>query len=334
MPVRYLVKRFLLLILVVWTAATINFIVPKLSPRNPILEKLQQASTAGGRQQTGIQEMVKQYEKDFGLDKPLWQQYLTYIKNMARLDFGYSLSQYPRKVMEVIGTAMPWSIGLLVVTTALAFLIGTLLGALMSWPKAPKFFHYLMPPLIILYALPAFLLAFVLIYFLAFRWQLLPLTGAYSRGAVPEWSLSFILDLLKHALLPGLAIILTSMGGWALAMRGMMVTVQGEDYITYAEARGLKPRRIFARYALRNALLPQLTGLVLSLGFLITGNIVVEGIFGYPGLGSLVSGAIQNLDYFLIYGVTMILVLSIALATLILDLVYPLLDPRIKYEGS
>jgi peptide/nickel transport system permease protein len=185
-----------------------------------------------------------------------------------------------------------------------------------------------------LYALPGFLLAFVLIYFLAFRWRLLPLAGAYSRGAIPSFSPRFMIDLIRHATLPALALILTAMGGWALAMRGMMVTVQGEDYITYAEARGIHPRRIFLKYALRNALLPQITGLILSLGFLITANILVEGIFGYPGLGSVVFSAIQTLDYFLIYGVTMIIVLAISLATLILDIIYPLLDPRIKYEGG
>lgn len=332
--IMYLVKRLALLVLVMWSAATINFFIPKLSPRDPILEKLQQASMGGGRQQSGIKEMVAVYQKQFGLDRPLWEQYVTYIGNVARLDFGYSLSGYPRRVMDVIGDAMPWTIGLALVSTLLSFGIGTLLGALIAWPKAPRFLRYLMPPLITLYALPGFLLAFVLIYFLAFRWRILPLSGAYSRGAVPALTPRFVIDLLRHATLPALALVLTAMGGWALAMRGMMVSVQGEDYITYAEARGIAPQRIFMKYALRNALLPQITGLILSLGFLITANILVEGIFGYPGLGSVVLRAIQTLDYFLIYGVTMIIVLAISLATLLLDLIYPLLDPRIKYEGG
>ena len=333
MTIAYIVKRLGLLVLVLWTAATINFFIPKLSPRDPILEKLQQAAMGGGRQQSGLKEMVAAYQKQFGLDKPLWEQYVTYIGNMARLDFGYSLSGYPRTVMDVIGDAMPWTIGLALVSTLLSFAIGTLLGALIAWPKAPRILRYFMPPLIVLYALPAFLLAFVLIYFLAFRWRLLPLAGAYSRGAVPAFNMRFILDLVRHATLPALALILTGMGSWALAMRGMMVSVQGEDYITYAEARGIHPQRIFMKYALRNALLPQITGLILSLGFLITANILVEGVFGYPGLGSVVLNAINTLDYFLIYGVVMIIVLAISLATLILDLMYPLLDPRIKYGG-
>ena len=334
MTVKYLAKRLGLLLLVLWTAATISFFIPKLSPRDPILEKLQQAAMTGGRQQSGLKEMVAAYQKEFGLDQPLWRQYLNYLGDMARLDFGYSLSAYPRTVMDVIGDALPWTIGLAIVTILFSFVIGTVLGALIAWPSAPRALRSFMPPLIVLYALPGFLLAYVLIYFLAFRWRLLPLAGAYSRGAVPRFTWPFIFDLIKHATLPALALILTAMGGWALAMRGMMVTIQGEDYITYAEARGLHPRRIFTRYAMRNALLPQITGLILSLSFLMTANLLVEGIFGYPGLGSLILSSIQTLDYFLIYGLNMILVLAISLATLILDLVYPLLDPRIKYEGG
>jgi peptide/nickel transport system permease protein len=187
MSIRYLVKRLVLLVLVLWTAATINFFIPKLSPRDPILEKLQQAAMGGGRQQSGLQEMVAAYQKEFGLDKPLWQQYINYIGDMARLDFGYSLSAYPRTVMDVIGDALPWTIGLALVTTLISFVVGTVLGAVIAWPRAPSFLRSLMPPLIVLYALPGFLLAFILIYFLAFRWRLLPLAGAHTRGAVPSF---------------------------------------------------------------------------------------------------------------------------------------------------
>jgi len=333
MTPRYLVKRLLLLVLTLWTATTINFFVPKLSPRNPILERLQQAAIGGGRQQSGLKEMVAQYEKDFGLDKPLWEQYLRYMGNAARLDFGYSMSQYPRKVMDVIGTAMPWTIGLAFVTIIIAFTLGSLLGALIAWPRSPKFLHGLMPVMMTFSAVPPYMFTLILIYIFAFRFRIFPLSGAYSRGAVPDWSFSFIVDLVRHATLPALAIILVGIGTWALQMRGMMVMTQGEDYITYAEARGIPPRRIFYKYALRNAVLPQVTGLVLSLGYIMFGTALVEAVFGYPGLGSLINGSIQSLDYFTIYGVAIILTLAIGLATLMLDLIYPLLDPRIKYEA-
>jgi peptide/nickel transport system permease protein len=334
MSVRYLVKRVLLLVLVMWTAATVNFFVPKLSPRNPIIERLQQASVGGGRQQTGIKEMLAVYEKEFGLDRPLWEQYLTFLGGAIRMDFGYSISQYPRKVTDVIADAMPWTIWLALVSTAIAFILGTLLGALLAWPKSPGFLKALVPPMMIFQSMPFFLLGLVLIYFLSFQWKLLPLGGGYSRGAVPQWTLPFAMDLLSHAILPALSIILVSIGGWALGMRGLMVSVQGEDYITFAEAKGLKDGRIFTRYAMRNALLPQITGLLPALGFIIIGTGFVEVVFAYPGLGSLIGTAISTLDYFVIYGISMIVTLVICIAALLIDIAYPLLDPRIKYEQS
>jgi peptide/nickel transport system permease protein len=334
MSIRYLVKRVLLLVLVVWTAATVNFFVPKLSPRNPIVERLQQASVGGGRQQTGIKEMLAVYEKEFGLDKPLWEQYINFLGGAIRLDFGYSIAQYPRKVTDVIADALPWTIWLALVSTAIAFLVGSLLGALLAWPKSPKFLRVLVPPMMMFQSMPFFLLGLVLIYFLSFQWKLLPLGGGYSRGAVPKWTLPFALDLLRHAILPALSIILVSIGGWALGMRGLMVSVQGEDYITYAEAKGLKGGRIFTRYAMRNALLPQITALLPALGFIIIGTGFVEVVFAYPGLGSLIGGAIGTLDYFVIYGISMIVTIAICIAALLIDLTYPLLDPRIKYEQS
>lgn len=332
MSVRYLVRRILLLFLVIWAAATINFILPKLSPRDPIMERLQQAAAQGGRQQTGLQEMVEAYKTQFGLLKPWYEQYVTFLGGVFRFDFGYSISQYPRKATDVIADALPWTIALGTVTTLLGFAIGTLLGALVAWPKSPKFLQALIPPFMILNSLPFFVLGLILIYFFAFRWRVLPLSGAYTRGQVVQWNFSFFLDVLKHALLPGLSIVLVLIGGWALGMRGLMKMTQGEDYITYAEAKGLKSSSIFTRYAMRNALLPQITGLALSLGFIVTSTALVETIFQYPGIGNLINASIQVLDYNLLYGLSMMIVFGICIATLLIDLIYPLLDPRIRYE--
>jgi peptide/nickel transport system permease protein len=332
MSVGYLARRILLLLLVIWTAATINFFVPKLSPRNPVLERLQEASRGGGRQQTGLQEMLQAYQAQFGLDKPLWEQYVNYMSGVMRLDFGYSINAYPKKAMDVIVEALPWTIGLATISTLLAFLIGTILGALIAWPRSPRFLRSLIPPLMMFQAMPFYILGLILIYIFAFKLRILPLGGGFSRGAVPRWNLTFALDLLKHAILPALSIILVQLGGWALGMRGLMVSVQGEDFITYAEAKGLKPSRIFTRYAMRNAMLPQVTALLPSLSFIIIGTGFVEIIFGYPGLGTVIGQAINSLDYFVIYAITIILTIVICIATLIIDLTYPLLDPRIKYE--
>ncbi|MBI3957826.1 MAG: ABC transporter permease [Chloroflexi bacterium] len=318
--------------MIVWTAATLNFFIPKLTPRNPLREKLLEDASRGGYIPPGFNEMVQGYEKKFGLDQPVWKQYLTYMGDMARFDLGYSISNFPKTVGELIGEAIPWTIGLLTVTTALAFLIGTLLGALIAWSRSPSWLNYLVAPLLTLSAIPFYLLALILIYFVAFQWKLLPLGGGYSFGIVPSFSAAFIFDVMKHAILPALSIILASTGGWAIGMRGMMVTVQGEDYMTFAEAKGLKPRRLFFRYAVRNALLPQVTGLALSLSFIVSGSVLVELVFGFPGIGTLLARSVGQLDYFLIYGIVFIIIVAIGVAMFIMDMIYPLLDPRISYE--
>lgn len=331
---RYLVKRIVLLVTVMWTAATINFFIPKLSPRDPIKERLMQAATQGGRNQTGLQAMADAYNRQFGFDQPLWKQYLNSLVKVAQFDYGYSISQYPRTVNSVILDAMPYTVGLGVVSILIAFVIGTMLGALLGWPKSPRWLRFFIPATMLTSAAPAFVLGFLLIYVFAFRLRVLPLAGAYTRTSTPEWSVPFFLDIVQHAILPAAALVLFQLGGQALQMRSLMVMTVGEDFITFADAKGLRTRRVFLRYAVRNALLPQVTGLVMSLGTFIFSTVLVETLFGYPGLGNLINSSIQVLDYNLLYGITMVLVFAVCIATLIVDLIYPLLDPRIRYEKS
>jgi peptide/nickel transport system permease protein len=328
---QYLLKRIGLLITVMWTAATINFLIPKLSPRDPIMERLMQAATQGGRNQTGLQQMIEAYRREFGVDAPLWQQYGNALLKVVRFDYGYSISQYPRTVNSVILDAMPWTLGLGLMSILIAFVIGTVLGALLGWPRSPRWLRFFVPTSMLTSAVPAFVLGFLLIYVFAFQLKLFPLAGAYSRTATPEFSGEFILDVVRHGFLPACALILFQLGGQALQMRSLMVMTTGEDYIIFADAKGLRPRRIFLGYAVRNALLPQVTGLVLSLGTFIFSTVLVETLFGYPGLGLLINSSIQVLDYNLLYGITMVLVFAVCIATLIVDLIYPLLDPRIRY---
>jgi peptide/nickel transport system permease protein len=330
----FILKRLGLFLLIIWTAVTLNFIIPKLTPRNPLREKLLEQASRSGFIEEGFDEMVKVYETKFGLDQPLWKQYLNYINDLLHLDLGYSIANYPQTVVELVGQALPWTIGLLLTATFIAFILGTLLGALMAWPKSSNFVRYILPSFLILGAIPAYLVALILIYFIAFQWKLLPLGGGYSLGTIPNLSLSFILEVLKHSILPALALILTSMGGWVIGMRGMMVTVQGEDYMTFGEAKGLRDGRLFYKYGMRNALLPQVTGLALSLSFLVSGSVLVELVFQFPGVGTLLARSINQLDYFMIYGIVLIIVICIAIALFIMDMVYPLLDPRISYENK
>lgn len=335
MTLAYVAKRFLLFLLVVWAATTLIFILPKLAPdRDPIRERMGMMAATGGVMAESIEQMVKVYEAKFGLDQPLWKQYLRYLADVARLDFGYSLAMYPARVADLIANALPWTIGLLAVATLMSFAIGTVFGGLLAWPRAPKVLLYLLPPLFTFSAIPYYLLGLIFIYLFAFKLRIFPLGGGSQYGTLPSLSFSFIIDLIHHSILPALSIVVSAVGFWALAMRGMVITVLGQDFIAMAEAKGLKGNRIFLRYAVRNALLPQMTSLVLSLGTVVSGSLLVEVMFRYPGIGTLLFKAVTGFDYFTIYGVVFIIIVTIGLATFILDLTYPLLDPRIRYQRT
>lgn len=323
-------KRFCLFLFVIWGAATLNFFLPRIGPGDPVRERLFALSTQGGLTQTGVEEMVASYNARFGLDLPLWRQYLNYLVDMVTFNFGYSLSLFPAKATDLIFDALPWTIGLLLVTTILSFILGTIFGALIAWPKAPKWLELLAAPMLTLAAVPYYLLALILLYVFAFSLKWFPLSGGYTPGTQPNWSWSFWEDVIRHSILPAFSIILAAIGAWAIGIRGMMISTIGEDYMTFAEARGLKSTTIFSRYALRNALLPQVTSLALSLGYIVSGALIVEVVFTYPGVGSLLFNAIRGADFFVVYGVVFMVVLTLGLATMIVDLAYPLLDPRIR----
>src|SRR3984957_14707261 len=216
MRAAYIARRFAVFLLIVWLAATLNFFLPKLSGQDPVRTKLLEQASLGGYVQGGIEDMVKEYQQKFGLDRPLWRQYIAYVSDVVRGDLNYSIANYPRTVVGMIGEALPWTIGLLGLTTLFSFVIGTILGALLAWPGAPRWMRWLMPPLWALHAIPFFLLGLVLMYLLAFQVPLLPIFGGYSAGATPSLSIGFVLDVLRHAVLPAMSIVLVATGGWAL----------------------------------------------------------------------------------------------------------------------
>lgn len=254
--------------------------------------------------------------------------------NVAHFNFGYSISLYPAQVVPLILGALPWTIGLLLTATIVSFTLGTLLGAVIAWPRSSRFFQHLVIPMMGLSSIPYYLLGLVLVYAFGVLVPIFPLSGGYSVGTIPRLSWPFLADVISHATLPALSIVLAAIGFSALGMRGMMVTTRGEDYMSFAEAKGLPDRQIFLAYGVRNAILPQVTAFALSLGHIVSGSVVVEVVFGYPGIGSLLLQAINSLDYFLIYGIVFITVLAIAAATMIIDLTYPFLDPRITYHRA
>jgi peptide/nickel transport system permease protein len=335
MTVSYFLKRLLQFFVVAFLAATINFFFPRMSGQDPVRQKLIQLATENVTVTAeDSKALIDTYNAKFGLDKPLWQQYVAYLGAMARLDFGVSISEYPSTVLSSLQRAIPWTIGLLLTATLISFAIGTFVGALLAWDKAPFFLRTIFPIFFTFSAVPFYLMGIVLLYIFAFKIPIFPLFGGFSSMKVPNFSLDFVLDIGYHAILPALALVLAQVGFWAMSMRSMMVTIQGEDYMLQAEAKGLKDDRIFYRYAMRNAILPQLTGLALSLGTIISGAILVEVVFSYPGMGSLLLKAVRGYDWFVIQGIVFLIILSVAFTMLIIDLAYPLLDPRINYRSE
>lgn len=327
----YLIRRLGMFVFTIWLSATIIFLIPHLAPGDPTAAMISRLSAQQGFIE-GSEQIIEAWRARFGLDAPLPEQYLRYMGNILTLDFGYSLSQFPVEVQDMVASAIPWTIGLLTVATVISFLLGTLVGSLMAWRRTPRLLGLFLPFTLTFTAIPFYILGILLIYLLAFGLGWFPIAGAYDLGTEPGFSWEFISSVVQHGTLPALSIVIASMGFWALGMRGMMVTVAGEDYLTLARAKGLNPLRILFRYEIRNAILPQVTSLALSLGSIVGGTVLVEYIFGYPGMGYLLYQGIITSDFTVIQGVVFILIATSASAVLMIDLLYPLLDPRISYE--
>ncbi|MCX6058864.1 MAG: ABC transporter permease [Chloroflexi bacterium] len=331
--IKLIIRRLLFLITVIWAASTIVFFIPRISQKNPVRERFAALAISGGFSPKDLEVIIASYNTKFGLDKPLLEQYTDYISSIARFDLGVSYNKYPRTVLELIMDSLPWTIVLLLVTTVLSFVIGNLLGAIAAWPRAPQWLRTFATPFILLQGVPPVLMGVLLLFFIGFKLKLAPLGGAYSTGVVPDWSsLTFIWDVVWHQILPGLALLLGSVGGWTLSMRGMGITIQGEDYVNFAEHKGLGGYTIFKDYYLRNALLPQATGLALALGSVVVSAIVIESQFGLPGIGRVLDAAIRSNDFLVIYGVVLFVTIAVATLMVLMEFIYPLLDPRIRNE--
>jgi peptide/nickel transport system permease protein len=327
----YIFRRLLMFFLTVWVGATIIFFIPRLAPGDPVQAMVGRMSAVGGRIENA-DLLIKAWRERFGLDKPLYMQYFSYLRNVVTGDLGYSLASFPTKVNDLIARSLPWTVCLLFVATVLSFLVGNLVGALLGWRRTPKLLKSVLPVTLTFTSIPYFMLAILLIYLFAFGLKWFPISGGYGRGIVVGWNWAFARDAMYHAILPAISIVVSSMGFWALGMRGMMITADSEDYLILAQAKGLAPTRIFWQYAIRNAILPQITALALSLGGIVGGSTLVEYLFAYPGMGYQLYQAITSQDYTVIQGICFYLIMATAISVLIIDLVYPLIDPRITYQ--
>jgi len=329
----YIGRRLIQFALVIFIAGSINFMIPRLIPGDPIESALARMSSQGGEVAIDADAIEAKWNARFGFDQPLPVQFVNYWQDLLRGDLGVSLLNFPQPVTERISAALPWSLGLLGVSTLIAFTLGSLAGALLVWPRSPRPTKWLVPPFLALSAIPYYLLAILLVYVFSITLGWFPSSGGFSPTQVLGPNLDTALDIAGRAFLPALSIVLGAVGFWALGMRSLTVNVLGEDFITYAESKGLSQKRIFLRYGMRNALLPQVTALALVLATVVSGAVLVEAIFNYPGLGGLLFTAITGNDIFVINGIVMVLIVTLALAVLVVDLLYPLIDPRITGKG-
>jgi len=330
-PASYLVNRLITFFRTVFIAPTLIWMIPRLSPVDPVDVMLGRMAAGGGSVENSDAILV-QLRESFGLDQPLILQYLLYLKNTLTFDFGLSTASFPTPVANLILAALPWTLGLMFISLIITFLIGNLLGALMVWENTPRVWKVVIPAAMVFTAIPPLLSGLLLMYVFSTRLGWFPLTGAYGLNVEPGWTWDFAASVVHHGFLPALSIVIVTFGFWALGMRGLMITVQGEDYSVLAKAKGLRPRYILYRYMIRNAILPQITAFALQVGGLVAGQVLVERIFAYPGMGKLLYDAILDQDFPVIQGVSFVIILMTALAVFLVDLIYPLIDPRIRHE--
>lgn len=326
---RHLFRRMGFYLVALWASLTLNFLIPRLMPGDPVL--LLMARLQGKVDPQGIQALRIMF--GVNTQQSLLQQYATYVGNLAHGNLGVSITYFPTPVATVIGQSLPWTLILVGVSAVLSFLGGTLLGVLAAWRRGSRLDTTLAPVLTFFSAVPYFWLALIVVYVLGFLLRLFPLTGAYDLSVDPGFNGPFILSALYHALLPALTIVVSSIAGWMLGMRNAMLSTLSEDYVLMAQAKGLSERRVMLMYAARNAILPNITGFALSLGFVVGGALLTEVIFSYPGIGFALLQAVQSEDFPLMQGIFLVITVAVLGANFLADILYVVLDPRVRQEG-
>jgi peptide/nickel transport system permease protein len=323
--VAFILRRLAFYVVAAWVALTANFFIPRAMPGNAIDSILDKFP--GGLQPSAYKAL--QAMLGVGHSGPLLSQYWSYLVHVSHFDFGTDVTQYPSSVATILGEAIPWTLVLVGTATVIAFLLGTLLGILAGW-RYGGWLDGLLPGLMFLQAIPYFFLALVLIEFFGVKTHIFPVAEGYSGGLIPGWHWDFISSAIYHSLLPALTIVLTSVAGWMLQMRNVMITTLGEDYVIAAQAKGLRSRRVIFTYAARNAILPQLQGFGLALGFVISGALVMEIVFSYPGVGLLLLTAVTSNDYPMMQAIFLLITFAVLLANLIVDVIAVFADPRAR----
>jgi peptide/nickel transport system permease protein len=327
---RYLLRRLGQFVLVVFIGMNIAFFVTHSTPIDPVEQTISAATSFGSTSPEAIAQMRQSLRDLYGLQGSLLDQYSVFWRRVAVGDFGPSLSAFPTPVSVLIRRALPWTAGLLLASTVITWVLGNLLGGLAGYYHRSRLLRLAGVLAMGFHPIPYYIVAFLLLIVFGYLWPVLPISGGSQINLPQSFDLGFIASVLRHALLPALSLILVGLGSWFMGMRSLVSNIVTEDYVVYAELGGVKRRRILTSYLMRNALVPQVTGLAMSLGAIFNGAVITEQVFGYPGIGTLLVSAVHAGDYSLVLGVTTISIVAVSAAVLLIDLLYPFLDPRVK----
>ena len=322
---RFILRRLGFYLIAFWASITLNFLLPRFMPGDPVSRMF--ARTQGKMQPEQIDALRKLLGVD---DRPLWEQYIDYLHNIVTGNMGISISRFPAPVTEVIAAQIGWTLLLGGTSLVIAAVVGNLLGILAAWRRGGAIDSALPPVLVFIGSFPYFWLAMGALYLFGVVLGWFPIRHAFTDGLEPGFTWEFIGDVGAHLVLPALTIVLVSIGGWMLGMRNTMIATNSEDYITMAEAKGLRPGRIMLRYAARNAMLPSVTSFGMGLGFVVGGALLTEVVFAYPGVGYQLLNAVQGLDYPLMQGLFLTITAAVLLANFLVDILYVRLDPRVR----
>lgn len=325
-------KRFLQFALVVFIGISLTFFITHLTPVDPVEHAVAQVSSFGFSSPESIELLRQSLRELYGTGDGLWTQYLVFWKRLAFLDFGPSLSAFPTPVTVLIGNALPWTIGLLTFSTLLSWLLGNILGGLAGYYHRNRLLRIIGVITMGVHPVPYYIVAFVLLIAFTFVLPLLPSAGGYEMNLQPGWTPTFVGSVLLHSILPALSLMLVGIGGWFMGMRALVSNIITDDYVVYAELGGVPRQRVLRSYVMRNAFMPQITGLAMSIGAIFNGAVITEQVFGYPGIGRLLVDAVHAADYSLVLGIASISIISVSAAVFMIDIFYPLIDPRVQVQ--
>ncbi|AVF02425.1 MULTISPECIES: ABC transporter permease [Devosia] len=325
-------KRALQLLAVIFFGVSATFLVTHLSPINPVESALGRMTARSVSNPEAIVAMRAALTELYGVDEPIWSQYINFWTRLVQGDFGPSLLAFPTPAMTLVMRALPWTVTLLTLATLITFAVGNIMGGLAGYNQNNRFLKAFGLVAIGIQPIPYYVVAFIMLIVFGFIWPILPISGGFAMNVTPGWNWPYISSVIQHATLPALSLVLVGFGGWFLGMRALVSNVVTEDYVTYAELAGVKRSTIVGAYVMRNALLPQLTALAMALGTVFSGTVITEQVFNYPGLGSLLIDAVNAGDYSLVLAVATVSVTAVAVSIFIVDLLYPILDPRVRAE--